>query len=144
MDKTTVFDSPTITVWCYPTHRLVHHKMHAPCSGEVFHNALLAGSRALRQLGGRGWLSDDRANSMVQLEDEEWTQRVWFPMTRAAGWNLWAVVAPERVVGSLSLTRFAEACERMGMTVRLFSQPEPALDWLVEVVSVSSVSRIPR
>ena len=135
MHKIVVHDSPTITVWYYATHRIIHHEMHGPCAGEEFRNALLAGSRILRQIGGRGWLSDDRANSMVQFEDEQWAQRVWFPSTKASGWDCWAVVKPEKEVGSLSIARFVEACERMGMNTRCFPAVAPALDWLVDVTS---------
>jgi hypothetical protein len=135
LHKTVVHQSPQITVWCYPSLRLVHHQMHGPCAGEAFRNGLLAGSRILRQLGGRGWLSDDRANKIVQFEDEQWAQRVWFPNTRSAGWDCWAVVKPATLVGDLSITRFMEACERMGMAAQYFSEVDPAMEWLIRTVA---------
>jgi hypothetical protein len=114
--------------------------MHGACTGEEFRNALLAGSRILRQLGGRGWLSDDRENPIVQFDDEQWAQRVWFPTTRASGWDCWAVVKPETVVGSLSISNFVEACERMGMATKCFSQVPTALEWLLRTVAAKDAS----
>jgi len=139
--KTVVHQSPTITVWGYPSLRIVHHQMHGACSGEDFRNGLLAGSRILRQLSGRGWLSDDRANPIVQFEDEQWAQRVWFPNTRAAGWDCWAVVKPETLVGDLSITRFVESCERMGMATKCFGNVEPALEWLIQAVAIKDAEK---
>jgi hypothetical protein len=41
-----------------------------------------------------------------------------------------AVVMPAKVVGQLNMKRWIKTFEDMGVTVRVFATPEPALAWL--------------
>jgi len=125
-----VFECEHITVWCYPEQRLVYHQMHKPCRGEPFRAALTAGTQALQRHTAVAWLSDDRLNGPLPEDDEQWGTTVWFQQTKAAGWQYWAMVLPERAVGKLNVKRLLELSRKRGIESQCFASPGLALDWL--------------
>jgi hypothetical protein len=129
-DRLTVHETELITVWCYPTKRIIHHQMHKPIYGHALHEALLKGIDAMRQHRGSKWLSDDRANGALPPEDLEWGDKIWFPMTVKAGWKFWALVQPEKVIGQMNMRRFVKLYGDRGVTVQVFSDPDEAMAWL--------------
>jgi hypothetical protein len=129
-ERITVLESEKITVWCYPTDRIIHHQMHAVCYGEPFRNALSAGVDALIKYKATKWLSDDRANSALSPEDEEWATKTWFPRTKAGGWKHWAMVQPQKVVGQMNVARFVKLYSDLGITAQIFTDVPPAMAWL--------------
>lgn len=130
-----VFESEPITVWCYPKLRIVHHEMSTSCYGTPFRQALLAGTKAMKQHGAIGWLSDDRRNGPLSDEDERWGTTIWFQQTKAAGWKYWAMVVPEKAVGKLSVKRFVEMYRKRGIEAQMFTEPVAAMAWLQTQIS---------
>lgn len=132
MSREIVLDNEHVTVWYLPEYRIVHHQFHGFICGAPFRNALEAGTAVLKKHGAQKWLSDDRANSALPLEDSTWGKTVWFPLTRDAGWKFWAVVQPSNVMGQMNMKRFARECSKQGVTVKVFDDPDDALLWLKE------------
>jgi hypothetical protein len=130
MDKLTLYQSPQITVWCYPGPGIIQHQMHDYCYGAPFRAGLEAGAQALRQYGAHSWLSDDRANGAIPSEDEEWGRTVWFPSARAAGWRNWALVKPETAVGRLNVQRILANFRELGVNAQFFPDVERGFTWL--------------
>lgn len=129
-DRITVFAHEKMSVWCYPTRKLIHHEMHKPTAGDVFRSALLAGLEAMRKYQADRWLSDDRQHTALAPEDEDWAQEVWFPQAKEAGWRHWAVMQPQSAVGSLSSARFRKWYAERGVNAQLFTDIEEAHRWL--------------
>jgi hypothetical protein len=46
------------------------------------------------------------------------------------GWKHWAVVLPELIIGKMNMQLFTTRYAKAGVTVRVFSDPDDALQWL--------------
>lgn len=125
-----VHESPLISVWLYPEIGVVHHQMHRRCGGAAFRAALVAGVQAMQRSGATGWLSDDRANTALPDQDEQWGAKIWAPQAQAAGWLDWAMVVPANALGQLNVARLVDTYRKRGLEAQLFGEPEPALEWL--------------
>jgi hypothetical protein len=133
MSKVVVFENGSVTVWYHPESKIIHHEMHKFTFGEAFTTALNAGLEALKKNHATKWLSDDRKNPVVTKEDTEWGQTVWFPAVKAAGWKYWAIVQPEKILAKTSMDAFIKQYSELGISARMFSNPEDALKWLESV-----------
>lgn len=143
MEKLEIYSSEDITVWCYPALRLIHHQIHQFCRNLVFREALMSGTEAMIRHGAIGWLSDDRRNAAISPDDEIWGREVWFPRTRAAGWQYWAVVLPESQVGRMNVDRQVDAYLAMGITAQKFTDVDRAMGWINRAISGSVWSSQP-
>lgn len=130
MSRTTVFEADEITVWYYPEKKIIHHQMHKYCHGRIFRDALMAGLETLKKHQAQKWLSDDRKNPVLDTEDTQQNMAIWLPQVIEAGWKYWAIVQPEAFVAKATLDTLAKDLAERGITVRLFSTPEKALQWL--------------
>jgi hypothetical protein len=130
MDRITILETDQISIWCYPELGIIHHEMHRVIYGQPFRDALSAGLNALIEHRATKWLSDDRANSALSPQDEEWGTKTWFPQVRAAGWKKWAMVQPIKVVGQMNVARFVKLYSDLGISARMFTDPHEAFDWL--------------
>lgn len=133
MDKQVIFESPAATLWYHPDDRIVHHEVHKFIYGAALRELLTKGGEVLKKNHARKWLSDDRKNGALSKDDGEWAAKVWQPPMVAAGWNTWAMVQPEAVIGQLNIRKFTENFLAMGLNVKVFSDPAPALTWLRSV-----------
>jgi hypothetical protein len=131
MSKITLVDNPSITVWYHPDKRLVHHQMHKFVYGDDFREALLAGTKALREHRLTKWLSDDRGNTVLRQEDLDWGQTHWLPQTLRAGWKHWAIVRPYKILAQMGMDRLVKEYTELGLNTRFFQEPDEAMDWLV-------------
>lgn len=130
MTPTTIYDSPTVTVWYHPDTKIVHHQIHKFVFGKEFHDFLLAGTEAMKKNHAKKWLSDDRANTVLSKEDTEWGQTNWFPQTIQAGWKYWAIVQPEKTLAQLGMEKLVKIYGDAGITAKFFSDPDEAMRWL--------------
>ena len=120
MSTITVYEDEQVTVWYHPEQKIIHHQMHTTAHGQVFRDALMAGLETMK------WLSDDRLNMVFNQKDQQWTAEVWRPAVIAAGWKYWAIVQPESYVAETRMKMLAEVDSKLGVTVRLFSDPDEA------------------
>jgi len=132
MDRTVIIESDEIIVWYHADQRMIHHQMRGYCYDEPLRAAFQAGLAAMTKYKAQKWLSDDRANGPLSLEDEAWVFHTWGPSAVAAGWKYWALVLPERVVERMNVPRFVELSRQGGITARVFTELEPAFDWLAD------------
>ena len=130
MSTVTIFDNEHAALWFHPEAGVVHHQFKTYMRDADFRNVLNQGLELLKQHAATKWLSDDRANSALGDEDTKWAQTDWFPRVLAAGWEYWAIVLPDNVIGQMNMKRFIDQYAEAGITVRVFSDPEEALDWL--------------
>ncbi len=131
MPPTTILETEQITIWYHPEEKVVHHQMHEYTHGQDFRDALMAELEVMKKYGARRLLSDDRGNTVMTPEDREWSLEVWQPKVIAAGWKHWAIVQPEHALAKLRMEKFAETYTKLGINVKIFSDPEAAMKWLV-------------
>jgi hypothetical protein len=130
MPPETIIENEFVTLLYYPESKIIHHRFHKPTFGKTFRSALMQGLKILKQHHARKWLSDDRENSALGSENTDWSQTIWAPQARAAGWNCWAVVLPKELIGQMNMKQFIELNSEKGVSVCVFSDPAQALVWL--------------
>ena len=123
-------DNEYITVEYVPEKKMVHHIIHQPVGGQIFRDALNAGTETLRQNGACKWLSDDRKNGPLSREDAEWGFNDWNRRTIEVGWKYWALVVPPEVAAAGSLIPTMEALFELGLRMMVFTDVEAAEEWL--------------
>jgi hypothetical protein len=123
----TVLENDFMSMWYYPTHKIVHHQFHRYMFGEPLRKGLLRGAELLSTHAACKWLSDDRNNSALHPEDSLWCEKVWFPTALAAGWKYWAVVLPQKIVGQMNMRDFICTYSARGITAEVSSDPGQAL-----------------
>jgi hypothetical protein len=127
-----LIDNELITVFYQEEAKIVHHTIHHTCVGKTLRDALTRGAEIFEQYGAEKWLSDDRNNGGLDEEDPKYGREVWSKRMVEAGWKYWALVLPRDVPGTHSMAQLIDAYSQMGVTVKLFSNPDTALDWLKE------------
>jgi hypothetical protein len=127
---TTIMDGDRATLWYHPETGVVHHHFKKAAHGKDFREVLEAGLQVMRERGATRWLSDDRNNGALDPEDSEWSVNVWSHAAAEAGWRYWAIVLPEYVVGKMDMAQYIALGRSMGISVRVFSDPDEALEWL--------------
>src|SRR5262245_23017006 len=132
MNKLLIVDKPMVSVWVYPELGLIHHVMKMFCHGPEWRDVLMQGVEAMKTYQATKWLSDDRANGAVMREDQEWAEKVWFPLVKAAGWKHWAIVAPAKVIGQINMNRLSQQYLELGINARMFGDPDEAMRWILE------------
>lgn len=132
MAEQMVLDTEYGTVWVDAANKIVHHQFKQWIKGEAFRELLDTGYQQLVANGCTKWLSDDRANSVLPQEDEEWAKHDWFPRVIKAGWKHWAIVLPEKAVGQMNMERFRREYKELGINTNAFKDPEEARKWLLE------------
>lgn len=130
MPRSPVIDNENITVWDDAEKQMVSHCFHRPTTGANFREALLAGVELMRRKGYTKWLSDDRLNLNFPEEDIQWILEVWRGRAVAAGWKFWALVPPEDMHGQMDMQALIDDFGKVGVIVRVFSDPELGLIWL--------------
>ncbi|MBK8027625.1 MAG: hypothetical protein IPK19_41160 [Chloroflexi bacterium] len=128
-----VFDSDLGTIRFENKDRYIYHTFHKPVSGPRFQSMMNAGLDHLAKQHAAKWLSDDRLNAQFAPEDIQFALADWGPRAAAAGWKFWALVVPKDMLGRDSMQAIVEAFFNMGVRVAIFSEVEPARDWLVSV-----------
>ncbi len=128
--KQVVLDADSATVWVYPTKKVIHHKFKRYTYGDDLKAVLLKGLETLEKYQCDKWLSDDRANSALSSEDNEWSVKVWAPEAAKGGWKHWALILPEKILGKMYMKRVVDEFARLGIVVEFFSTPEEGLEWL--------------
>lgn len=133
MATTTILDNEFVTMWYYPEDKIIHHQFHKFMFGQPFRDALNAGAEIFEKYGANKWLSDDRNNNAIPPDDAEWSKQTWTPRVMKAGWKYWALIMPEKAIGAMNMQRFVKDFSERGLTVKIFSNPDEALQWLKSV-----------
>jgi hypothetical protein len=130
MEKNVILDSEYATLWFHPDTKIVHHIFHKFIHGDEFRKVLNKGAEIFQQYGATKWLSDDRKNSALPVEDGAWAINDWSPRVMALGWKHWAIVMPDKVAGQMNMNRFMKVYIDSGLVIQVFSDPDEALNWL--------------
>ncbi|MFX0062805.1 MAG: hypothetical protein ACFFC7_11550 [Candidatus Hermodarchaeota archaeon] len=110
--------------------KIVHHQFHKYSGGKIFRKVLSKGVELFKQNNCIKWLSDDRQIRVVNQEDADWARDVWYAQLSKAGWKYWALVKPENIIGKMSLKRHIRRVEDPNLTLKIFVDPQSALEWL--------------
>ncbi|MBL8162023.1 MAG: hypothetical protein JNJ61_08560 [Anaerolineae bacterium] len=126
----TIFTNEYATLMYHPENRIVHHIFHKPIGGEAFRQVLDTGLDTLKQHGASKWLSDDRQNAALPLEDTMWAITNWAPRVLAAGWKSWALIVPDSVSARINMAEFINDYGEKGVRIMIFADPNEAQQWL--------------
>ncbi len=131
--RITLLENENACLWFYPDTKIIHHRFLHPVSDEAFRNVLLTGLRLLRDNGAQKWLSDDRNNSILSVDDGAWAQNYWEPLAIKAGWKFWAVLPPIKARGNVNMQRLIDQLKSTKrVTTKIFSDPDEAWLWLAQ------------
>jgi len=133
MSRITVIDNQYVTLYYHTDLKIVHHIYHPGVGGDYLKEELNRGVELLREHGACKWLSNNSAIEGVTDEETAWINTHWLPEAIAAGWKYWALVVPESVMGRMNMVTFVDEFSNMGVKVRVFTDPEAAMDWLIKV-----------
>lgn len=87
----------------------------------------------LQHYGCAKWLSDDRKNGPMSVEDRDWGTVNLNQRSMEAGWKYWALVVPKEVVAAGAMIPTMEALHQLGLRMMVFSDLDEAFDWLDRV-----------
>ena len=130
MEKITVLDTEHVTLWYYPDKKIIHNQFNKYVYGIPYREFLNEITNTMQKYQAEKLLSDDRNNSGISKEDQEWGNADWFPRTKAAGWKYWAIVQPENAVGQLTMKRVINNIKSQGIIAEVFTSPNQAMAWL--------------
>jgi hypothetical protein len=130
MPSVTLLDNEYATLWHHEESQIIHHQFKKWAKDGNFRDVLDKGYAQAQAKGVKKWLSDDRNNLVLSQADGEWATTVWVPKMVKIGWKYWAVVMPEKAVGKLNMQQFIEGNAKHGITVKVFTEPVAALEWL--------------
>lgn len=130
MAKELIMENDCAILWYHTDSKIVHHQIKKYAYGKNLQELLMKGTELLKTKGAKKWLSDDRNNSALTKADMEWGEKVWFPATVKNGWKYWAIVQPEKVIGQMNMKNLIEQYAKQGITAKMFSDLDEALEWL--------------
>lgn len=133
MPTIVALDNEYCTVSVDTEQRMISHQFKKYIYGEAFRQAMSTGAELMEKHRAIKWLSDDRNNSALPKEDQEWAAKVWAPRVTKAGWKYWAVVLPRMVIGQVNVQGFMERSRKQGVEARMFDDPSAARAWLESV-----------
>lgn len=125
-----ILENEYVSLWYYPDHRIVHHQMHQMPDSKAFRELLTCGADIVERHRVPKWLSDDRQNTLLREQDEEWADREWLPRVVRGGFKYWAILLPAAAVGKLNMRRLAAQHAAHGITSAVLGTPEAAFQWL--------------
>ena len=85
MERITVLDAEHATIWYYPDKKVVQNQSKKYVYGAPYREFLNEVTKTIQKYRAQKLLSDDRKNSGISKEDQEWGNKEWFPKTKAAG-----------------------------------------------------------
>jgi len=130
MEKITIFDTEHVALWYYPDKKVIHNQFNKYVYGGPYRDFLNEVTKTFQKYKAQKLLSDDRKNSGISKEDQEWGNTDWFPRTKAAGWKYWAIVQPENAIGLMTMKRVINNIASQGVTAEVFTDPTKAMEWL--------------
>ncbi len=130
MSDPVIFKNASMILRYHPETGIVHHEMLKRPTSAEFRATLNAGHDALVKNRATKWLSDDRANSVLDDADQTWAQTEWFARMQKAGWAYWAIVNPAKAVGQMQMKRNVATMKMGGVEAAIFATPEEAMAWL--------------
>ena len=132
MTRETVIENAYITLWYHPDTKIVHHEIHMYVYGDTLRDALMRGTELLQEHGASKWLSNDRSNAALHQDDIAWLTDNFAPKAMEVGWRYWAVIAPQSVVGRMSIESTRKFFSELGLIVEVFDDEPSAMAWLTE------------
>lgn len=129
-DRIVLLENDHITLWYYPGLKIVRHQMVQAPSSKEFRELLDKGAETLERHRAIKWMSDDRGNTLLRPDDEQWSETEWLPRVLRVGFKYWAIVLPEAAIGKLNMQRLAAHHAKHGILSRIETTPAPAFDWL--------------
>ncbi len=130
MADITLIDNEYITMQYLEDRTTIYHVIHQPIGGQRLRDALMTGFNALHDYGATKWVSDDRKNGPMSVEDAQCNRENLNSALVGTQWRYWALVVPEQVVAAGSMASTMEELFESGLRMMVFSTVEEAFQWL--------------
>ncbi|HBF39501.1 MAG TPA: hypothetical protein DDW50_19555 [Firmicutes bacterium] len=130
MFKETILENEEAVLWYHPEVKIIHYHIKHYVFGQRLRKLLDTGYELLKEKGSQKWLSDDRNNNVLTIEDKHWALNNWLPRVASAGWKYWALVPSEMIIGQTGMQEYVNEGAKVGVTVKIFTNPDKALEWL--------------
>ena len=124
-------DAPHITIgFDTTTQAVVLQWKRLPIASEDFRNALNAGLDVLAEQKSSHWLADVRNMSLIQVEDQDWTNQDWFPRAANMGIRKMAVILSTQSIAQSSTNRIMRRVNGITIETAMFDNETDAKHWL--------------
>lgn len=133
MSIITPLDNDYITFHFHEDKGIIHQIYKRGIGGDSLKEALDAGADYMTNTDAYKWLSDARDIDGLTDEEAEWVNEDWLQRMVEAGWQYWALTVPETTYARMNMTQFVTAFSERGIMVRVFTDPDAAMDWLENV-----------
>ncbi|MCP5501603.1 MAG: hypothetical protein H7A25_17000 [Leptospiraceae bacterium] len=130
MNRETIIDEESASLYFYPELKVIHHSFHKFLNDGTFRRVLTKGADLFIKHNCKKWLSDDRQSPIIKKEDLDWGVQHWTPRVTKAGWKYWAIILPDKEVGKIMMKPLIEEYSNNGITVKIFNDDVSALKWL--------------
>lgn len=128
-----IIDNDYVKLFYHTDTGVVHHVLGENMRSEDLHEVLNTGIDVLVAEGAFKWLSDNRGFQETSEEDTNWINTNWLPRAVEAGWKYWALVVPQTVKARINMQEFVQTFFEKGVRIMVFTEPDEAMEWLVDV-----------
>lgn len=129
--KKLIFESEQASLWLEAEHKLISHRFNKYIHGQALKEVLLAGCEAMEEFKCTKWLSDDRNNVVLSIDDRNWAFTYWEPRVIKAGWKHWALLPPNEVFGKINMKLVGKHYTELGINLKLFNEYDTAYKWIL-------------
>jgi hypothetical protein len=127
-----LFVSPQVRIELVPAIQTVHLMWQGYVSGNEYRTALLKGLEAVQTHGLTGWLADLSGMEVINEEDENWANAVFFPQLVGSTVQKMAIVVSTDIFNQLSVEQIMNRVEGANFTVQYFEGVTAAMEWFLE------------
>lgn len=126
------FDSDHLTIEWDEQHECVIMNWKGFVGGDKFRDGLLKGLDLLIEKKASRWLAILTKMGSLLKEDQEWSNKEWFPRAFEAGVKKIAIVIPQKVLAQMSVNAIMQKVARTELVSKHFNSIEEAKKWLVQ------------
>lgn len=99
---------------------------------DEFKEVAMSALELLKQHKAGKILNDTSQLEIVSIENQDWTQEVWFPEAGKLGLKHFAFLMPSDIFGQVSAQQANEKAESEGaIRIKYFDSKDEAVEWLV-------------
>ncbi len=101
--------------------------------GKEFREGLNKGLELIIKKKSDRWLADLRKMQVLSLEDQQWSNEVWFPRAIEGGIRKMAIVKPASALAKMGVKNIMNKVGSIELKTAYYDNEKEALSWLTEV-----------
>ena len=133
--KDVVFDTSYLTIFFNADDSLIHLRWKGFATSEQFREGLMFALQVVSENQVENWLGNLKMMQNIQAVDEEWTNKIWYPMIAETPLKKMAIVTSLDFLNNASVRRIVKAAENeINFETRYFVDVNDAHNWLISAV----------